>query len=258
MQVTPKNPTLPEEENDLSQVYTQLKANVEVKDHSHFFTTYKNSFLGRDMVAYMISSGLAKDTEEATILGNLLIGGGFIVSVTKEQVFRSDNSFYKFEAEGSKNGANLQVNGKNISLWQQFATTVGSSVHQSTFSGNSDFSYIASLPPQETAQGLEMGLSEADMRLMCSIPPVDSHNVHLLDNVHPSAWGQPREKEAPYDMLVIGGGAGGLVSSIGTQMMGGSVALVEDKFLGGDCTNFGCVPSKALIRSAHVAKLCQT
>jgi pyruvate/2-oxoglutarate dehydrogenase complex dihydrolipoamide dehydrogenase (E3) component len=39
--------------------------------------------------------------------------------------------------------------------------------------------------------------------------------------------------------------------------LGGRVCLVESHFMGGDCTNFGCVPSKALIKSAHVAKTCR-
>lgn len=57
-----------------------------------------------------------------------------------------------------------------------------------------------------------------------------------------------------YDLVVIGGGSGGLVAAAGAAMFGARVALVERRaFLGGDCLNFGCVPSKALIRTAHAA-----
>lgn len=54
-----------------------------------------------------------------------------------------------------------------------------------------------------------------------------------------------------YDLLVLGGGAAGLVSSKVARGFGKSVAVIEKGKLGGECTNFGCIPSKALIRSAR-------
>ncbi len=56
-----------------------------------------------------------------------------------------------------------------------------------------------------------------------------------------------------YDLLVLGGGAAGLVSSKVARGFGKSVAVIEKGKLGGECTNFGCVPSKALIRTAKAA-----
>ena len=53
-------------------------------------------------------------------------------------------------------------------------------------------------------------------------------------------------------MLVIGGGAGGLVTAAGSCNMGAHVALIERNFLGGDCLNTGCVPSKAFLKCANV------
>lgn len=53
-----------------------------------------------------------------------------------------------------------------------------------------------------------------------------------------------------YDLLVLGGGAAGLVSSKVARGFGKSVAVIEKGKLGGECTNFGCVPSKSLIRAA--------
>ena len=55
-----------------------------------------------------------------------------------------------------------------------------------------------------------------------------------------------------YDLIVIGGGSGGLVCAAGGAGLGAKVALIEKKKLGGDCLNTGCVPSKALLRSAHI------
>ena len=56
-----------------------------------------------------------------------------------------------------------------------------------------------------------------------------------------------------YDIGVIGGGAGGLTVTSGAAQLGAKTLLVEkEKELGGDCLHFGCVPSKTLIKSAHV------
>lgn len=59
-----------------------------------------------------------------------------------------------------------------------------------------------------------------------------------------------------YDLVVIGGGVGGLVTASVAGQLGLDVALVErEDALGGDCLHFGCVPSKTLIRSAEIAHL---
>ncbi|MGB7316648.1 MAG: FAD-dependent oxidoreductase [Planktotalea sp.] len=55
------------------------------------------------------------------------------------------------------------------------------------------------------------------------------------------------------DILVIGAGSGGLSVAAGAVQMGASVVLLEGHKMGGDCLNFGCVPSKALIASGKVA-----
>jgi len=56
-----------------------------------------------------------------------------------------------------------------------------------------------------------------------------------------------------FDIVVIGGGAGGLVVAAGGAALGAKVAVVEKHKLGGDCLWYGCVPSKTLLKSAHIA-----
>ena len=58
-----------------------------------------------------------------------------------------------------------------------------------------------------------------------------------------------------YDLVVIGGGTAGLVSAAGAVSLGARAALVERDKLGGDCLHYGCVPTKALVKSAHVVHL---
>ncbi len=66
--------------------------------------------------------------------------------------------------------------------------------------------------------------------------------------------GWPRPKRFDRNLVVIGAGAGGLVTAYVAAAVKARVTLVEAHRMGGDCLNFGCVPSKALIRSARLAK----
>lgn len=55
-----------------------------------------------------------------------------------------------------------------------------------------------------------------------------------------------------YDVIVIGGGPGGYVAAIRATQFGKKVALVEKQHLGGVCLNWGCIPTKALLKSAEI------
>jgi pyruvate/2-oxoglutarate dehydrogenase complex dihydrolipoamide dehydrogenase (E3) component len=84
------------------------------------------------------------------------------------------------------------------------------------------------------------------------IRPWDSHNRKLVSNVHPPDWKNPAP--APrYNLVVIGAGTAGLVTAVGAAGLGAKVALIEKHFMGGDCLNVGCVPSKAIVRAARAA-----
>ena len=63
-----------------------------------------------------------------------------------------------------------------------------------------------------------------------------------------------KKGEGVYNVIVIGAGTAGLVTAAGTAGLGGRVALIERNLMGGDCLNFGCVPSKALISSARLVQ----
>jgi pyruvate/2-oxoglutarate dehydrogenase complex dihydrolipoamide dehydrogenase (E3) component len=82
--------------------------------------------------------------------------------------------------------------------------------------------------------------------------PDDRYNQELLANTRPPTWQNPTPS-GQYNLVVIGAGTAGLVTAAGAAGLGAKVALVERHLLGGDCLNYGCVPSKALIRSARAA-----
>ena len=58
-----------------------------------------------------------------------------------------------------------------------------------------------------------------------------------------------------YDLVVIGAGPGGYVAAIRASQLGLNVAIVERESVGGICLNWGCIPTKALLRSAEVGHL---
>ena len=81
--------------------------------------------------------------------------------------------------------------------------------------------------------------------------PDDRFHRALLDNVHPPAWRNPKPAEK-YTLIVIGAGPGGLTAASEAVALGAKVALIERDLIGGDRLNVGCVPSKAIIRTARL------
>lgn len=90
------------------------------------------------------------------------------------------------------------------------------------------------------------------MSLLYELLPPDEHNRELVEQVHPSGWINP-VPSGRYHLVAIGGGTAGIIAAVGAAGLGARVALVEKHLLGGDCLNYGCVPSKALIRAARAA-----
>ncbi|MDW7760600.1 MAG: mercuric reductase [Acidobacteriota bacterium] len=84
------------------------------------------------------------------------------------------------------------------------------------------------------------------------VVPGDAHDNVLIANAHPPSWVNP-EPASSYNLVVIGAGTAGLVAAAGGAAVGARVALIEKALMGGDCLNYGCVPSKAVIRSSRTA-----
>ena len=62
--------------------------------------------------------------------------------------------------------------------------------------------------------------------------------------------------DASFDIIILGSGPGGYVTAIRAAQLGFKTAIVEREFLGGICLNWGCIPTKALLRSAEIYQRC--
>ncbi|MBN2428791.1 MAG: mercuric reductase [Deltaproteobacteria bacterium] len=83
--------------------------------------------------------------------------------------------------------------------------------------------------------------------------PDSENNQKLIGNVHPPEWINP-EPQDRYNLVVIGAGTAGLVTAAGAAGLGAKVALIEKHLMGGDCLNYGCVPSKGVIRAGRAIR----
>ena len=86
---------------------------------------------------------------------------------------------------------------------------------------------------------------------LLAVFPWIARRIVLLVQKRKAYSGFTRPKRFDYDIVVIGGGSAGLVTSYIASAVNAKVALVEKHKMGGDCLNTGCVPSKALIRAAR-------
>lgn len=149
--------------------------------------------------------------------------------------FKDDYLYYRF-IEDTDRGAVPKKGNKLVSWGDFLAPTHGVEKNMQPRLPSADFEAVPL----------------TSIHVASSVYPMDEDNVKLLDNVHPPEWIDP-EFNGVYNMVVIGAGAGGLVSAASAAGAGAKVALIEANLLGGDCLNVGCVPSKALIHAANLA-----
>ncbi len=230
------------EQRVLDELVDQLRDIVTVRDRTHGVPKrhYEKCFVGAEAVVSMLDNGLAATAEEAVEIGNLLLDAGYIRHVLGEHRFEDEYLFYRFVSDEGRGQVARGPDGRRAS-WGELLPGLGTSSDRQ------------SLQPTLPARDRKLGEFAQVALEEIGVAPLDRHNVELLDHVHPSKWIDPTPVPR-YNLVVIGAGAGGLVTSAGSAGIGAKVALVEAHLLGGDCLNVGCVPSKALLKSAKVAQ----
>jgi hypothetical protein len=197
-------------ELSIAEMAMLMRSNIEVKDRTYHLKNYEKCFVGFEAVQYLIENNFASSVDEAIVLGNVMLEQGLFFHVARDHSFKNERLFYRFTIDDRSHGQSAKDGtGKNISMWRRFA---------SGYLGESDdvpdrMSLVSNIPSRDDEHGT------LDLSLMSEIPPMDEWNVKLLDNVHPSTWRPPDEVDF-YNLLVIGGGAAGLVSSIGASGWG--------------------------------------
>ncbi|NOX98143.1 MAG: FAD-containing oxidoreductase [Verrucomicrobia bacterium] len=231
------------DQHDLDELTENIRAALEVKDRDHGFPkqTYPMCFVGNEAVDAMVAEGIATDAADAVRIGNVLLNAGVFSHVLKEHSFKNEKLFYRFASDAGHGEPAKDAEGEPVS-WADFLSPLGFQ------SGKT--SLQADIPDRDA----DLANFSQDELGACGVAPLDEHNVKLLDNVHPKEWIDPKG-DNKYNLVVIGAGAGGLVTAAGAAGVGARVALIESHLLGGDCLNVGCVPSKALISSAKVAAM---
>jgi len=236
------------DEKELEDLTNRLKTGLEIKDRKYLLTNYPKCFVGSDAVTFMSKQGIAPTRVEAVNLGKLLLAANIIRHVTKDHDFKDENKFYRFTADEPSHGSKEKKAGTNEDWsWSDFIPGKCSDKQKERKYTLQPATHPLNADVQSAVDAVELAPKDT-----FGITPMDKYNQELLDNVHPVKW-VPPQPQPKYNLVAIGAGAAGLVSAAGTAGLGGRVAIIEEHMFGGDCLNFGCVPSKAILRSAKVA-----
>jgi pyruvate/2-oxoglutarate dehydrogenase complex dihydrolipoamide dehydrogenase (E3) component len=217
----------------------RIKQLFDVQDRTHGFPskTYPKCFVGHEAVAQLVEAGIARDAEDAVRIGNMLLDAGVFHHVLDEHAFKNEKLFYRFIADEDHGSVARKPDGSAVS-WADFIAPL-------TRPGDQ----VMNLQPEIPERDPDLAsFDQVDLEA-CGVSPMDAHNTRMLDLLHPKEWIDPEPKDT-YNLVVIGGGAGGLISAAGAAGVGARVALIESHLLGGDCLTVGCVPSKLLLRCA--------
>mmetsp|Transcript_31396 Transcript_31396/g.55232 ORF Transcript_31396/g.55232 Transcript_31396/m.55232 type:complete len:667 (-) Transcript_31396:188-2188(-) len=224
-----------------------MRKTIEVKDRKYHLQTYSKCFLGTDAIKYLMKEGFAETVEDAEMLGEALVKAGEIRHVCGEHMLKNKALFYRFKQDSPFHGAKSPRGAKSApQTWTTVFQGLGRDWGHHT--GHQP-SIVSSLSEGDVNPAVQEQLKKL---LKLEVSPLDKYNTELLENVHPLEWVDP-EPQGKYNLVVIGAGAAGLVTSAGAAGVGAKVALIESDLLGGDCLNVGCVPSKALLKSAKIA-----
>ena len=230
------------ENTDLEALTARVKQVLDIRDRKYGFPskTYPQCFVGREAVAQLVEEGIANDDEDAVHIGNMMLNAGVFHHVLDAHPFKNEELFYRFLSDEDHGGVARKLDGSAVS-WADFIAPLTPAEDKSL-----------ALQPELPDRDPDLASFEQVDLEVCGVSPLDKHNTEFLDFLHPKEWVDPTPKSS-YNLVVIGAGAGGLVSAAGAAGIGARVARIESHLLGGDCLTVGCVPSKALLRCAKAA-----
>jgi pyruvate/2-oxoglutarate dehydrogenase complex dihydrolipoamide dehydrogenase (E3) component len=226
----------------LEKLTNHVKGILDIQDRTYGIPPkkYAMCFVGSEAVETLVRKGIANDEADALRIGNMMLNSGVFHHVQHAHPFENKYLFYRFASDEDHGKVARKPDGSAV-RWADFISPLTSATDQTLL-------LQPSIPERDP--GLA-GFAQENLEA-CGVSPLDEHNTKFLDFLHPKAWVDPKPKPS-YNLVVIGAGAGGLVSAAGAAGVGARVALIEAHLLGGDCLTVGCVPSKALLRCAKAA-----
>lgn len=215
----------------LEHIANNFRANVDIKDRKYRLKTFKQCFIGTEAVDYLLETGHAQSRDDAVQLGRSLAHEFHLFEhVTRDHEFVDDYKFYKFTDPSERGTLSMGDSVGKYVRWSDFLDPVSSKEGKNADDG--------SLLPRLTNSDDLDAIDAKDQHVVSQVWPLDKFNTQLLDNVHPPAWQDPKVHNSDgsytYDMVVIGGGTGGLITAAGSAGVGARVAMIEEHMLGGD------------------------
>jgi pyruvate/2-oxoglutarate dehydrogenase complex dihydrolipoamide dehydrogenase (E3) component len=223
---------------DLEALTARVKQVLDIRDRKYGFPskTYPQCFVGREAVAQLVGEGIANDEEDAVHIGNMMLNAGVFHHVLDAHPFKNEDLFYRFLSDEDHGSLARKPDGSAVS-WADFVAPLTSAEDKSL-----------TLQPELPERDPDLAsFDQVDLEV-CGVSPLDKHNTEFLDFLHPKEWVDPAPKSS-YNLVVIGAGAGGLVSAAGAAGIGARVALIESHLLGGDAL-LRCAKAAAAVRNA--------
>jgi Domain found in Dishevelled, Egl-10, and Pleckstrin (DEP) len=211
---------------DLDALAEGFKQNVRIEDRKYLLKTYKDCFVGKEAVDYLVKSGAAPSRQDAVELGKALQSTFLFEHVTRDHQFSDDYLFFRFLEKGERGEFKVDgATGEKIDWSSLLSPPVSSTGPDQPWQ------------PKFRTPDLEV-LHPKDVHVASQVWPMDKYNTTLLNHVHPLEWQDPtagnRDGSSTYDLVVIGGGTGGLIAASGSAGVGARVAMIEEHMLGGD------------------------
>ena len=214
---------------------------IDIKDRKYHLKMYEQCFTGRMFVDWLLKNNHCENAEEAVALGNDMIKANLLMHVCRDHQFKNEDLFFRFVALDKDHGHVPEGHS-----WHNVAEIQGKEFNMEGLKEVLSWNNSSDLVQKNQSTHIP------DMLF-------DKYNCDMFDNVRPINWVDPvKHGNKKYDILVIGGGAGGIITAAGAAGLGARACLIERAFMGGDCLVTGCVPSKAFLKAASVVKTVKT